>query len=136
MNRSWLVFRFFNVVSFVYNSWCINGISVGPPTRLPQTSVDSAGSHVNQRPDKVLLTRRRWDAYMMPLFLGLVAFGIVRIWQTGQFRFALAPVAVIPLWMMLRRGAKFHTVICSTSARKSSFQAALCCLPLRLSGDL
>ncbi len=24
MNRSWLAFRFFNVVSFVYNSWCAN----------------------------------------------------------------------------------------------------------------
>ena len=25
VNRSWLAFRFFNVVSFVYNGWCVNG---------------------------------------------------------------------------------------------------------------
>ncbi len=37
VNRSWLAFRFFNVDSFVYNSWCGNVYSVGPPTRLPQT---------------------------------------------------------------------------------------------------
>ena len=36
MNRSWLAFRFFNVVSFVYSFRCANVNSVGPPTRLPQ----------------------------------------------------------------------------------------------------
>ncbi len=51
---------------------------------------------------KVILTRRRWDAYMLPLFLASTAIGILRVWQTGQFRFAFAPVAVIPIWLMLR----------------------------------
>ena len=36
VNRSWLVGRFSNVVSFVYNSWCANVNSVGPPTLLPR----------------------------------------------------------------------------------------------------
>ena len=40
---------------------------------------------------------------MIPLFLGAVAIGIVRFWQTGQLKFALIPIAVIPFWMMLRR---------------------------------
>lgn len=40
MNRSWLAFRFFNVVSFAYNSSLANVNSVGPPTRLPQTFGD------------------------------------------------------------------------------------------------
>lgn len=35
VNRSWLAFRFFNVVSFAYNSRSANVNSVGPPTRLP-----------------------------------------------------------------------------------------------------
>jgi hypothetical protein len=37
VNRSWLASRFFNLVSFVYNSRFANVNSVGPPTRLPQT---------------------------------------------------------------------------------------------------
>ncbi|MEI8022057.1 MAG: hypothetical protein WCH39_27860 [Schlesneria sp.] len=40
---------------------------------------------------------------MIPLFLGAAAIGIVRFWQTGQLKFALTPIAVIPFWMMLRR---------------------------------
>jgi len=40
VNRSWLAFWFFNVVSFVYNFRCAKVNSVGPPTRLPQ-SLDS-----------------------------------------------------------------------------------------------
>jgi len=39
VNRSWLAFRFFNVVSFVYKFSCANVNSVGPPTRLPQAFV-------------------------------------------------------------------------------------------------
>jgi hypothetical protein len=39
---------------------------------------------------------------MVPLFLGAVAIGIVRVWQTGQLQFALIPIAVIPIWLMLR----------------------------------
>ncbi|XZE37111.1 hypothetical protein SH501x_002713 [Pirellulaceae bacterium SH501] len=57
---------------------------------------------MNQRPNKILLTRRRWDAYMLPLFLAVTAIGIVRVLQTGQLRFALLPLALIPLWLGLR----------------------------------
>ena len=64
--------------------------------------VESPRSHVNQHPEKIILTRRRWDAYMLPLFLAATAIGVLRVWQTGQFQFALAPVAVIPVWLMLR----------------------------------
>lgn len=39
---------------------------------------------------------------MLPLFLAVAAIGISQVWQTGQLRFALAPVAVVPLWLMLR----------------------------------
>lgn len=39
---------------------------------------------------------------MSPLFLGASAIGFVRVWQTGQWPFALAPIAVIPLWLALR----------------------------------
>ena len=49
-----------------------------------------------------MLTRRRWDAYMLPLFLAATAITVLRVWQTGQFQLALAPVAVIPIWLMLR----------------------------------
>lgn len=48
-----------------------------------------------------MLTRRRWAAYMLPLFLAAMAIGALRVWQTGHFQFALAPVAVIPIWLML-----------------------------------
>jgi len=37
VNRSWLAFRFFNVASFDYSSWFVNIVSLGPPTRLPQS---------------------------------------------------------------------------------------------------
>ncbi len=36
-NRRWLAFRFFNVVSFVYNLRLFNVNRVGPPSRLPQS---------------------------------------------------------------------------------------------------
>lgn len=39
---------------------------------------------------------------MLPLFLAATAIGILRVWLTGQFQFAFAPVAVIPIWLMLR----------------------------------
>jgi hypothetical protein len=39
---------------------------------------------------------------MFPAFLAAAAIGILRVWQTGQLESALAPVAVIPLWLMLR----------------------------------
>ena len=35
------------------------------------------------------------------LFLAAAAIGILRVWQTGQLRFALAPVAVVPIWLIL-----------------------------------
>ena len=35
VNRSWLAFRFSNVVRFVYSPWRTNGNSLGPPTGLP-----------------------------------------------------------------------------------------------------
>jgi hypothetical protein len=57
---------------------------------------------VNQHPEKVTLTRRRWDAYMLLIFLAVAAIGAFRAWQSGQVLIAFAPVAVIPLWLMLR----------------------------------
>lgn len=58
---------------------------------------------MNPRTEKVVLTRRRWNAYMIPLFLGAAAIGVVQFRQTGQLKFALTPLAVIPFWMMLHR---------------------------------
>jgi len=46
VNRRWLAFRFFNAITFVYNSWCANVESVGPPTRLPQ-SFAASGNALN-----------------------------------------------------------------------------------------
>lgn len=63
---------------------------------------DSSRSQVNQPPHKVTLTRRKWDLYMLPLLAGVAVIGSLRVWQTGQLQFALAPLAVIPLWLMLR----------------------------------
>jgi hypothetical protein len=57
---------------------------------------------MKRRPTKVLLTRRRWDAYFAPLFIVATAIGIVRVWQSGELRVASPLVAVIMLWMMLR----------------------------------
>jgi hypothetical protein len=39
---------------------------------------------------------------MVPLFLGAAVIGSVLVWQTGQLHFSLAPIAVVPLWMLLR----------------------------------
>ena len=39
---------------------------------------------------------------MLPLLIGAAAIGIFRVLQTGQLQFALAPAAVIPIWLMLR----------------------------------
>lgn len=39
---------------------------------------------------------------MAPLFFAAAAIGIVRAFQTGQLGFTLMPLAVIPLWLMLR----------------------------------
>lgn len=72
------------------------------PAALTQTFFDSPRLHVNQDLEKVILTRRRWDAYMLPLFLAAAAIGILQIWQTGQLRFALNPIVVVPIWLMLR----------------------------------
>ncbi|HVX14154.1 MAG TPA: hypothetical protein VHC22_23410 [Pirellulales bacterium] len=60
------------------------------------------GRIVKPRPDKVLLTRRRWDAYMAPLFIAVAVIGIGLFWQTGELHFALRPVGVILLWVILR----------------------------------
>ena len=39
---------------------------------------------------------------MIPLFLAAIAFAAFLVWQTGQLRFAAAPLGVLPLWSMLR----------------------------------
>lgn len=57
---------------------------------------------MNHRSNKVLLTRRRWDAYMLPLFLAVAGIGLVRTIQSGQLRYALLPAVVMPIWLMLR----------------------------------
>ena len=45
VNRSWLAFRCFNVLSFAYNSRFVSGYSVRPPTRLPQTLAQPIREH-------------------------------------------------------------------------------------------
>ena len=62
----------------------------------------SSTQHMNPGPNTILLTRRRWDAYMLPLFLAVAAIGVVRAIQSGQLRFTLLPVVVIPICLMLR----------------------------------
>lgn len=57
---------------------------------------------MNQPCEKVVLTRRRWDAYMVLLFLGALAIAVLCVWHTGKLRFTIAPIAVIPLWLRLR----------------------------------
>ena len=51
---------------------------------------------------KVVLTRTRWDAYFAPVFIVAIAVGVFLVWQTGQLRFAVSPICVLPLWIMLR----------------------------------
>ena len=48
MNRNCLAFRFFNVVSFVYNSWCSTVNSVGPPSRLPRSLPSPRVTHLGE----------------------------------------------------------------------------------------
>lgn len=52
--------------------------------------------------EKVTLTRKRWDAYFLPFFLVAICIGAFLVWQTGQLRFAVSPLGVLPLWLMLR----------------------------------
>ena len=58
---------------------------------------------MNEARTQVVLTRRRWDVYMIPLLAGTILIGGVRVWQTGQLSFALTPLAALPIWIMLRR---------------------------------
>ena len=51
---------------------------------------------------KVVLTRKRWDAYFLPLFVLAICVGAFLVWQTGQLRFAVSPLGVLPIWLMLR----------------------------------
>ncbi len=66
----------------------------------------------------VLLTRRRWNAYMLPFLLGTVLIGTFGIWQTGQLRFAGAPLVALGVWGWLRwttpcHGMKQRTILAS-----------------------
>lgn len=51
---------------------------------------------------KVLLTRRRWDAYMILSLLVAGVIGIPAAWLTGQFSPVLMPVVFLPAWLWLR----------------------------------
>ena len=58
---------------------------------------------MNQQSETVLLTRQRWNAYLLALFLGALLIAILNVWLTGRFQFLFAPVVVaIPLWLILR----------------------------------
>lgn len=39
---------------------------------------------------------------MLPLFVAAIFIGAFLVWQTGQLRFAAAPILVLPIWAMLR----------------------------------
>jgi hypothetical protein len=57
---------------------------------------------LNANRTKVVLTRKRWDAYMMPLFVASFFLGGYTAWRTGQPRFYAAPFPVLLMWVMLR----------------------------------
>lgn len=57
---------------------------------------------MSDRSGKVFLTRHRWNAYFLPLFLAAAVIGVIRVYQTGQLRFALLPIATIPIWLTIR----------------------------------
>ena len=50
----------------------------------------------------VLLTRQRWDAWMLPLFVASVVIGMCDVLLTDQARHLTAPLPVLILWGLLR----------------------------------
>lgn len=72
--------------------------------------------------EKILIRRNRWDAYMAPLFLAAIAIGLIRVFKTQQWQFALIPITVLPLWLMLRlttppEGMRVKTIRSTPGAR-------------------
>ena len=57
---------------------------------------------MTDEPTKVVLTRKRWDAYMLPLFIVVIFVAAFLARQSGQLRFVGAPLGVLSLWAMLR----------------------------------
>lgn len=73
---------------------------------LPDTSTTQSRlrlrSFMSDEQTKVKLTRRRWDAYLLPTFVASICIVPFTIWQTGQLRFAASPLGVLSFWVMLR----------------------------------
>ena len=51
---------------------------------------------------------------MVLLFLATAAIAFFRVWQSGQLRFVLTPVAVLPLWLWLRTKTPREGMMVST----------------------
>lgn len=69
-------------------------ISVAPAGKSVQESL--------QEPGALLITRRRWDRYLLPSTVGLAIVGSVAAWQVGQPLVLAHCIPILGLWLFLR----------------------------------
>jgi hypothetical protein len=98
--RLWLIQLFHNELpDAVQENWALFCGRIALPLR-DQNYQD------NERhdPDTVVLTRRRWDWYLVPVILLSAIYGAVAWWQFQQPRMLMAPLIPAFLWLFLRFG--------------------------------
>jgi hypothetical protein len=82
----------------------------------------------------IVITRHRWDVYMLPLFVVSVVVAIGMAAYTSQWRFLTSPLGIVPFWIMLRvltpRSGMLVRTISGTPGAVPQLIWALCILAL------
>ncbi|MDF1746319.1 MAG: hypothetical protein P1V19_21665, partial [Gimesia sp.] len=71
--------------------------------------------------DEVLLTRKRWDWYFVPLILLTAVLGIIATWKFQLPRLLSAPLLPTMLWLMLRYGTPKRGMVCGRISHDKEF---------------
>ncbi len=96
--RLWLIRYFHNKLpEAVEENWSLFCSKVA--ISLRDQVVQHNGCH---DPGKVVLTRRRWDWYLVPVILLSAIYGVVACWQFQHPRMLMAPLMPTLFWLYLR----------------------------------
>jgi hypothetical protein len=97
--RLWLI-RFFHnsLPDSVQENWALFCSKIALPLR------DQNVQSNRDDPDTVVLTRRRWDWYLIPVILLSAIYGAVACWKFQQPRMLMAPLLPTLFWLYLRFG--------------------------------
>ena len=81
-----------------------------------------------KHPDRILVTRKRWDTIFGILFLASLVVAAVCILLTGHFRYSILPAALCGMWMRFRNTIPLNGRVVQTVEGNAQTLILLCWL--------